>query len=168
MTDSRITFVLGDLTEQHVDAIVNAANDQLVPGAGVCGAIYRVGGPEIFDEAALFGGCPTGEARATKAGQLPAKHVIHAVGPIWHGGGADEEKHLASAHRRSLEVAEKLGCRTIAFPALSTGVYGYPPEKAAHVAVGAVRELADRFDEIRFVFLDEELRRLYQDQLEST
>jgi O-acetyl-ADP-ribose deacetylase (regulator of RNase III) len=162
-----ITFLIGDLTEQRVDAIVNAANASLTPGGGVCGAIYRVGGPEIFDEAALFGGCPTGEARATKAGRLPAKHVIHAVGPVWHGGGADEEKHLASAHRRSLELAEELGCRTIAFPALSTGIYGYPAEKAAPVAVSAVRELADRFDEVRFVFIDQDLRRMFEDAAEA-
>jgi O-acetyl-ADP-ribose deacetylase (regulator of RNase III) len=157
-----ITFVVGDLTEQRVDAIVNAANESLTPGSGVCGAIFRVGGDAIFAEAALYGGCPTGDARATKAGRLPAEHVIHAVGPIWHGGGAGEEELLASAYRRSLEVAEKVGCRTIAFPALSTGIYGYPPEKAAPIAVAAVRELEDRFDEIRFVFLDEELRELFE------
>jgi O-acetyl-ADP-ribose deacetylase (regulator of RNase III) len=157
-----ITFVVGDLTEQRVDAIVNAANESLTPGGGVCGAIFRVGGDAIFDEAALYGGCPTGDARATKAGRLQAEHVIHAVGPVWHGGGAGEEKLLASAYRRSLEVAEKVGCRTIAFPALSTGIYGYPPEKAAPVAVAAVRELEDRFDEIRFVFLGEELRELFE------
>jgi len=157
-----ISFVVGDLTEQEVDAIVNAANEQLTPGGGVCAAIYRVGGEEIFDEAALFGGCPTGDARATKAGRLPARHVIHAVGPVWHGGGAGEEELLASAYRRSLEVAEKLGCRTIAFPALSTGIYGYPPAKAAPVAAGAVRPFADRFDEIRFVFLDDGLREQFE------
>jgi O-acetyl-ADP-ribose deacetylase (regulator of RNase III) len=161
----RITFVVGDLTEQQVDAIVNAANEGLTPGGGVCGAIYRAGGREIFDEAALFGGCLTGNAKATKAGRLPARHVIHAVGPVWHGGGADEVELLASAYRRSLEVAEELGCRTIAFPALSTGVYGYPPEKAAPVALAAVRPLEDRFDEIRFVFLDEGLRQLFANQL---
>jgi O-acetyl-ADP-ribose deacetylase (regulator of RNase III) len=160
-----ITFVVGDLTQQDVDAIVNAANEGLTPGGGVCGAIFRAGGREIFDEAALYGGCPTGEARATKAGRLPARHVIHAVGPVWQGGGADEELLLGSAYRRSLEVAEKLGCRTIAFPAISTGVFGYPTEKAAAVAVAAVKPFADRFDEIRFVFLDEELRSLFEAQL---
>jgi O-acetyl-ADP-ribose deacetylase len=156
-----LTFVVGDLTEQRVDAIVNAANEQLLPGGGVCGAIHRAGGEEIFDEAALFGGCATGDARATKAGRLPARHVIHAVGPVWHGGGAGEEDLLASAYRRSLEVAESLDCRTIAFPALSTGIYGYPPEKAAPVAIEAVGPVVDRFDEIRFVFLDEGLRRTF-------
>jgi O-acetyl-ADP-ribose deacetylase (regulator of RNase III) len=153
-----ITFVVGDLTTQEVDAIVNAANERLAPGAGVSGAINAAGGREIFDEAALLGGCPTGEARATRAGRLPARHVIHAVGPIWHGGGGDEAELLASAYRTSLELAEKLECRTIAFPALSTGVYGYPVEKAAPVAIAAVRPFEDRFDEIRFVFLDDDLR----------
>jgi O-acetyl-ADP-ribose deacetylase (regulator of RNase III) len=153
-----ITFVVGDLTTQEVDAVVNAANEQLVPGAGVSGAINAAGGREIFDEAALFGGCPTGQARATRAGRLPARHVIHAVGPIWHGGGADEAEHLASAYRNSLELAERLECRTIAFPALSTGIYGYPVEKAAPIAIEAVRQFEDRFDEIRFVFIDDDLR----------
>jgi O-acetyl-ADP-ribose deacetylase len=153
-----ITFVVGDLTSQEVDAIVNAANEQLAPGGGVCGAIRRAGGDEIFQEAARLGGCPTGDAKATGAGRLPARHVIHAVGPVWQGGGTGEAELLASAYRRALEVAEELACRTIAFPALSTGIYGYPAEKAAPVAISAVRPFADRFDEIRFVFLDEGLR----------
>jgi len=156
-----LTFVVGDLTAQPVDVIVNAANEALAPGAGVCGAIRRAGGDEIFDECAHLGGCATGDAKATGAGRLPARYVIHAVGPVWRGGGAGEEELLASAYRRSLEVAEELGCRTVAFPALSTGVYGYPVEQAAPVAVAAVRELEDRFDEIRLVFLDDGLRDLY-------
>jgi O-acetyl-ADP-ribose deacetylase (regulator of RNase III) len=150
-----ITFVVGDLTQQRVDAIVNAANEALAPGGGVCGAIRRAGGDEIFKEAARLGGCATGDAKATGAGRLPARYVIHAVGPVWRGGEAGEEELLASAYRRALEVAAELGCRTIAFPALSTGVYGYPVELAAPVAVRTVRELEDRFDEIRFVFLDQ-------------
>src|SRR5262249_19534207 len=121
-----ITFVVGDLTEQRVDAIVNAANEALVAAAGVCGAIRRAGGVEIFDECARLDGCATGDAKATGAGRLPARHVIHAVGPIWRGGDHGEAELLASAHRRALEVAEDLGCRTIAFPAISTGIYGYP------------------------------------------
>jgi O-acetyl-ADP-ribose deacetylase (regulator of RNase III) len=157
-----ITFVVGDLTRQEVDAIVNAANEQLAPGGGVCGAIRRMGGAEIFEEAARLGGCATGDAKATGAGRLPARHVIHAVGPVWHGGGAGEEALLASAYRRSLEVAEGLGCRTVAFPALSTGIYGYPLEKAAPVAIAAVRAFDTRFDEIRFVFLDDALRRVFE------
>ncbi len=157
-----ITFVVGDLTVQEVDAIVNAANEALAPGGGVCGAIRRAGGDEIFEECARLGGCATGDAKATGAGRLPARFVIHAVGPVWHGGDAEEAELLASAYRRSLEEAEELGCRTIAFPALSTGIYGYPPELAAPVAVGAVRPFADRLEEIRFVFLDEAMRDLFE------
>jgi O-acetyl-ADP-ribose deacetylase len=156
-----ITFVVGDLTAQRVDAIVNAANEALVAGAGVCGAIRRAGGDEIFEECARLGGCATGDAKATGAGRLPARHVIHAVGPIWSGGDRGEAELLASAYRRSLEVAGELGCRTIAFPALSTGIYGYPPDLAAPVAVESVRPFVDRFAEIRFVFLDDELRALF-------
>ena len=162
-----ITFVVGDLTEQHVDAIVNAANEALAPGGGVCGAIRRAGGDEIFDECARLGGCATGHAKATAAGRLPARYVIHAVGPVWSGGGAGEAELLASAHRRALEVAEEHGCRSVAFPALSTGIYGYPVELAAPVAVGAVREFDDRFDEIRFVFLDDQSRLRFQRALET-
>jgi O-acetyl-ADP-ribose deacetylase len=158
-----ITFLVDDLTQQHVDAIVNAANEQLAPGGGVCGAIRRAGGDEIFDECALLGGGATGNAKATRAGRLPARHVVHAVGPVWHGGDAGEAELLASAYRRSLEVAQELGCRTIAFPALSTGIYGYPAEQAAPVALHAIRPFEDRFDEIRFVFLDEDMRRLFAD-----
>jgi O-acetyl-ADP-ribose deacetylase (regulator of RNase III) len=144
-----------------VDAIVNAANEQLVAAAGVCGAIRRAGGEEIFEECARLGGCATGDAKATGAGRLPARYVVHAVGPVWQGGARGEAELLASAYRRALDVAEGLGCRTIAFPALSTGIYGYPAELAAPVAVAGVREREDRFDEIRFVFLDEEVRDLF-------
>jgi O-acetyl-ADP-ribose deacetylase len=156
-----LTFVVGDLTRQEVDAIVNAANSSLLGGGGVDGAIHRAGGPEILAESRLLGGCETGDAKATTAGRLPARWVIHAVGPVWQGGGAGEAELLASAHRRSLEVAEELGARTVAFPAISCGIYGYPPELAAPVAVGAVRPLLDRFDEVRFVFLGEELREVF-------
>jgi O-acetyl-ADP-ribose deacetylase (regulator of RNase III) len=157
-----LTFIVGDLIEQRVDAIVNASNEQLAPGAGVSGAIQRAGGDEIFEEAARLGGCATGDAKATGAGRLPARYVIHAVGPVWRGGKADEDRLLGSAYRRSLEVAEELGCRTIAFPALSTGIFGYPVEQAAAVARAAVRPFADRFDEIRFVFRDDELLRVFE------
>jgi O-acetyl-ADP-ribose deacetylase (regulator of RNase III) len=156
-----ITFVVGDLTEQRVDAIVNAANERLVAGAGVCGAIRRAGGEEIFEECARLGGCATGDAKATGAGRLPARYVVHAVGPIWHGGAHGEAELLASAYRRALEVAESLDCRTVAFPALSTGIYGYPADLAAPVAVAAVRELEERFAEIRFVFLEDSARRVF-------
>jgi O-acetyl-ADP-ribose deacetylase len=162
-----ISFVVGDLTAQHVDAIVNAANEALAPGGGVCGAIRRAGGDEIFGECARLGGCPTGDVKATGAGRLPARFVIHAVGPVFRDGLHGEPELLASAYRRSLEVAAELGCRTIAFPALSTGIYGYPPELAAPVAVSAVAKLADRFDEVRFVFLDDGVRRVFEASAET-
>jgi O-acetyl-ADP-ribose deacetylase (regulator of RNase III) len=156
-----IGFVVGDLTRQEVDAIVNAANNSLLGGGGVDGAIHRAGGPEILAECRLLGGCETGDAKATTAGLLPARWVIHTVGPVWQGGAAGEAELLASAHRRSLEVARDLGARTVAFPAMSCGVYGYPPELAAPVAVEAVRPFEPEFDEIRFVFLDEPLREVF-------
>jgi O-acetyl-ADP-ribose deacetylase (regulator of RNase III) len=159
---SPLTFVVGDLTEQQTDAIVNASNEQLAPGAGVSGAIERAGGPEIFDEAARLGGCATGEAKATGAGRLPARHVVHAVGPVWRGGDAGEDELLASAYRRSLEVAEELGCLTIAFPALSTGIFGYPLERAAAVAIAATRPFEERFEEIRFVFRDDDVAAVFE------
>jgi O-acetyl-ADP-ribose deacetylase len=156
-----LTFVVGDLTRQEVDAIVNAANSSLLGGGGVDGAIHRAGGPEILEESRRLGGCETGDAKATTGGRLPARWVVHAVGPVWRGGGEGEAELLASAHRRALETAAELGARTVAFPAISCGIYGYPPELAAPVAVGAVRPLLDRFDEVRFVFLDEELRSVF-------
>jgi O-acetyl-ADP-ribose deacetylase len=156
-----ISFVVGDLTEQRVDAIVNAANTSLLGGGGVDGAIHRAGGPEILAECRLLGGCETGDAKATTAGRLPARWVIHAVGPVWRGGGEGEPELLASAHRRSLEVARELGARTVAFPAISCGVYGYPPELAAPTALEAVRPFEGDCDEIRFVFLGDGLREVF-------
>ncbi len=158
-----ITFTIGDLTVQRVDAIVNAANSSLLGGGGVDGAIHRAGGPEILAECRLLGGCEIGDAKATTAGLLPARWVVHTVGPVWRGGEAGEPELLASAHRRSLEVALDLGARTVAFPAISCGIYGYPPELAAPVAVGAAAEFAKRFVEVRFVFRDESLRRTFSD-----
>jgi len=156
-----LTFVVGDLTRQEVDAIVNAANSSLLGGGGVDGAIHRAGGPEILAECMLLGGCQTGDAKATTAGRLPARWVIHTVGPVWRGGGESEHELLASAHRRSLEAAAEVGARTVAFPAVSCGIYGYPPELAAPVALDAVRPLLGQFDELRFVFLDERLREVF-------
>jgi O-acetyl-ADP-ribose deacetylase (regulator of RNase III) len=161
------TFVIGDLTTQNVDAIVNAANSSLLGGGGVDGAIHRSGGPQILAECRLLGGCETGDAKATGGGRLPARWVVHAVGPVWRGGGHGEPELLASAHRRSLEVATGLGARTIAFPAISCGIYGYPPELAAPVAVAAAREHEGAFDEIRFVFLDESLRVVFAQAYED-
>jgi O-acetyl-ADP-ribose deacetylase len=162
-----ITFVVGDLTQQEVDAVVNAANESLAPGGGVSGALHRVGGPTIAAECRRLGGCATGDAKATSAGDLPARWVIHAVGPVWQGGNAAEAELLASAYHRSLEVATDLGARTVAFPALSCGIYGYPPELAAPVAVRAVASRADAFEEVRFVFLDEALRDVFRHAAEE-
>ena len=157
-----IEFAIGDLTEQRVDAIVNAASSALLGGGGVDGAIHRAGGPEILAECRLLGGCDTGDAKATTAGRLPARWVIHAVGPVWRGGEAGEAELLASAYRRALEVANDLGARTVAFPAISCGIYGYPPELAAPIAIEAVGPFESDLEAIRFVFLYEELRAVFE------
>jgi O-acetyl-ADP-ribose deacetylase len=141
---------------------VNAANTSLLGGGGVDGAIHRAGGPEILAECRLLGGCDTGDAKATTAGRLPARWVIHAVGPVWRGGDAGEAELLAAAHGRSLEVARELGARTVAFPAISCGIYGYPPELAAPVAIEAVRPFEAELDTVRFVFLRDDLRAVFE------
>ena len=159
---SLLVLVVGDITTQSVDAIVNAANSRLIGGGGVDGAIRRAAGPAIEEECAAIraerGGCPTGSAVITGAGRLPARHVVHAVGPIWQGGGQGEAQLLASAYRSSLALASERGARTVAFPSISTGVYGYPVTQAARVALAAVaRELASTpFDEVRFVLFSNE------------
>jgi O-acetyl-ADP-ribose deacetylase (regulator of RNase III) len=159
----RITTIFGDITGQAADAIVNAANSSLLGGGGVDGAIHRAGGPAILAECRRLGGCATGDAKATGAGELRARHVIHTVGPVWQGGDAGEDELLASCHRRSLEVAAALGCKTVAFPAISTGVYRFPVERAADIAIRTTaRELdgeSASIERVSFVlFSDEHLR----------
>ncbi|HZT90564.1 MAG TPA: O-acetyl-ADP-ribose deacetylase [Gaiellaceae bacterium] len=160
-----IRTVRGDITKQRVDAIVNAANESLAGGGGVDGAIHRAAGPELLAACRALGGCPTGDAKATAGFALPASWVVHAVGPVWRGGSEGEDELLASAHRRALEVAHALGARTVAFPAISCGVYGYPLERAAPLAVATVREREDDFDELLFVLFNEDAYRVFADAL---
>ena len=138
--DSRIEIHAGDITQLDVDGIVNAANQALAPGGGVCGAIHRAAGPELAEACARIGRCPIGGARITPGFGLEARHVIHAVGPVWQGGTEGEDDLLASAYRSSLDLAKRHGLTSIAFPAISTGVYGYPLDRATGIAVATVRD----------------------------
>jgi len=157
---SRVQLVQGDITQQEIDAMVNAANAELAGGGGVDGAIHAAGGPDIMkDTAARYpDGCPIGEAVASVAGRLSAKYVIHTVGPVWRGGRDGEPAALASAYRRSLQLAVDLGCKSVAFPAISTGVYGYPVDLAANVALKSCIDFLKwhkQPDEVRFVLFSE-------------
>lgn len=172
---ARLRLVRGDITEQHIDAIVNAANTTLLGGGGVDGAIHRRGGPAIMEACRTLRrtthaqGLPTGDAVATTAGRLPARRVIHTVGPVWRGGGRGEPELLARAYRRSLEVAREEDARTVAFPSISTGAYGYPIERAARVALRSVAEALRSspalFDEVRFVLFSEDDHARYAEAL---
>src|SRR5881628_1968939 len=163
-----IELVQGDITKQDTDAIVNAANTTLLGGGGVDGAIHRAGGPSILEECRLLGGCDPGDVKPTSGGALPARHVLHAVGPIWRGGAEGEAELLASCHRRAIELADELGCRSVAFPAISTGAYGYPVELAAPVALDATQAALAAHPSVelaRFVFRDERTLAAYRASL---
>ncbi|MBI1776764.1 MAG: O-acetyl-ADP-ribose deacetylase [Proteobacteria bacterium] len=170
MSSNRLSVVDGDITGLAVDAIVNAANERLAPGGGVCGAIHRIAGPALARECAAIGFCPTGEARLTKGYGLPARFVIHAVGPVWHGGGQGEDKLLASCYGAALDLAVANAVRTIAFPAISTGIYGYPLEPATRIAVGTVAGVLARepkLEQVIFCTFGLEATAAYERALEA-
>jgi O-acetyl-ADP-ribose deacetylase len=149
--DERMKIIDADITQQQVDAIVNAANKSLLGGGGVDGAIHRAAGPQLLAECQTLNGCATGEAKLTKGYNLPARYVIHTVGPVWQGGGADEDELLANCYRNSLELAVQHDIQTIAFPSISTGVYGFPIERAARIALQTVNAFLDQHESIRQV-----------------
>jgi O-acetyl-ADP-ribose deacetylase (regulator of RNase III) len=168
-SDGRLSTLQTDITRLAVDAIVNAANSSLLGGGGVDGAIHRAAGPGLLAECRTLGGCPTGEARITRGYNLPAKHVIHTVGPVWHGGDRNEDALLASCYRSSIALAAENHLKSIAFSAISTGVYGFPRPRAASIAVAETRRvLADnsRIGQVIFVCFDRETLMLYQRELE--
>jgi O-acetyl-ADP-ribose deacetylase (regulator of RNase III) len=163
----RVEPVQGDITKERVDAIVNAANSSLLGGGGVDGAIHRAAGPELLEACRPLDGCATGDAKATPGFRLPARWVIHAVGPVWAGGGRGERELLASCYRRSLEVADELGARSVAFPAISTGAYRFPPDLAAQIAVDTVRSTRTQVELVRLVAFDRETYERYRHLLEA-
>jgi O-acetyl-ADP-ribose deacetylase (regulator of RNase III) len=160
-----IEVVTGDITALAVDAIVNAANTSLLGGGGVDGAIHRAAGPELLAECRTLGGCATGDAKATRGHRLPARWVIHTAGPVWRGGDADEAELLASCYARALAVADELGAASVAFPAISTGVYGFPPDEAATIAVDTVRSVPTAVRRVLLVAFDEATADLYTERL---
>lgn len=166
--NARLVLVKGDITEEETDAIVNAANARLAGGGGVDGAIHRAGGPSIMEECRKIGGCPTGQAVITGAGNLKARYVIHAVGPIYQGGTRGEEKLLRSAYEESLKLASKKGLKSISFPAISAGAYGYPLNEAARVALKAVIDYlksSEGIELVRFVLFDDRTLEAFRREL---
>lgn len=161
---------MGDITREDVDAIVTAANESLLGGGGVDGAIHRAAGPRLAQAGGAIGPCEPGDAMATPAFDLdpPVRHIIHAVGPIWEGGGHGEADVLASCYRRSLQVADELGARSVAFPAIATGVYGFPADQAARIAVATIRSTATNVQRVRLVAFDEDAREHLQAALTAT
>ena len=161
----RITLHLGDITsDPEADAIVNAANENLLGGGGVDGAIHRAAGPQLLAECRMLGGCHTGDAKITSGGNLEASHVIHAVGPVWRGGERCEPELLASCYRRAIELADRQGCRRVAFPAISAGAYGYPVDEAARIAIEATRAALEQHpgvEEARFWLFDRQAYRAF-------
>lgn len=161
---ARIEIHKGDITKQKVDAIVNAANTSLLGGGGVDGAIHRAAGPELLEFNKKLGGCKTGEAKISPGFNLPAKFIIHTVGPVWNGGKNNEDELLANCYRNSLNLASENNIKTIAFPAISTGVYHFPPERATKIAISEVKKFLERNDSIEkviFVCFDEETYKIY-------
>ncbi len=164
-----LRVVTGDITKRTVDAVVNAANSSLLGGGGVDGAIHRAAGPELVEACRELHGCATGDAKATPGFRLPAKWVFHAVGPVWNGGGRGEPEKLASCYRRALELAREHGAKSVAFPAISTGIYGYPKEPAAEIAVRTCREMADGcgVELVEFVCFDQKTAEIYERVLQA-
>lgn len=168
LSQPKLQLVLGDITEQDTDAIVNAANSSLLGGGGVDGAIHRAAGPELVQRCRLLGGCKTGEAKATPGYRLTASWIIHTVGPVWRGGNHGEPSLLASCYEASLARADEIGAASVAFPAISTGIFGYPMELAAQVAVSTVRRTTTSVEVVRFVCFDPDNWRVYEAILDAT
>ncbi len=166
----KITLVQGDITKEDVDAIVNAANKSLLGGGGVDGAIHRAAGPDLLEECKQLGGCETGDAKITKGYRLKARHVIHTVGPVYKGGTRGEAEKLAGCYRRSLEIAAENGLKSIAFPAISCGVYGYPIQEASRIAVRTVQDVCRShpgIEEVRFVLFSDGDLKVYKESIKA-
>jgi O-acetyl-ADP-ribose deacetylase (regulator of RNase III) len=161
----QLDTVLGDITQERVDAIVNAANSSLLGGGGVDGAIHRAAGPGLVEACRALGGCPEGDAKVTPGFDLPARWIIHAVGPRWRGGGAGEAETLAACYRNSLARADEVGAASVSFPAISTGIFGYPLDAATDIAVATVRSTPTRVEAVRFVCFDRTTLQAYVDRL---